>query len=55
MLCGDEEEHALLLFAWLVALNIDCVILLGRALPEGNRAAYVLAKFRQAHHLSHID
>lgn len=46
MLCGDEEEHALLLFSWLAAIKIDCAILLGRALPEGNRAAYVLTKFR---------
>ena len=60
MLCGDEEEHAVLLYAWLsfmklnVCLNFEtsvpdtvypqATLLLGNGLPEGRRAAYVLVK-----------
>jgi coiled-coil and C2 domain-containing protein 2A len=46
MLCGDEEEHAVLLYCWLRHMDVDCTLLLGTALPEGRRAAYVLVRFR---------
>lgn len=44
MLCGDEEEHAVLLWCWLAGLGVQCYLLMGNGLPEGPRAAYVLAK-----------
>ncbi|PIO71835.1 hypothetical protein TELCIR_06258 [Teladorsagia circumcincta] len=40
--CGDEEEHATLLCCWLLSYGIPCCLVLGSALPEGARAAYVL-------------
>ncbi|PIO70984.1 hypothetical protein TELCIR_07128 [Teladorsagia circumcincta] len=40
--CGDEEEHATLLCCWLLSCGIPCCLVLGFALPEGARAAYVL-------------
>ncbi|ETN69614.1 hypothetical protein NECAME_05196, partial [Necator americanus] len=39
--CGDEEEHAVLLCCWLLSLQIPSCLVLGFALPEGSKAAYV--------------
>ncbi|VDP02677.1 unnamed protein product [Heligmosomoides polygyrus] len=39
--CGDEEEHAVLLCCWLLSLQIPSCLVLGSALPEGSKAAYV--------------
>ncbi|EPB70266.1 hypothetical protein ANCCEY_10655 [Ancylostoma ceylanicum] len=39
--CGDEEEHAVLLCCWLLSLQIPNCLVLGFALPEGSKAAYV--------------
>lgn len=45
--CGDEEEHAILLFCWLLQLEFPSVLLLGTALPEGPKGAYVLVELPQ--------
>nr|XP_018671326.2 coiled-coil and C2 domain-containing protein 2A isoform X3 [Ciona intestinalis] len=41
MLCGDEEEHAILLLNYFLHLGKQAYLLLGTAVPEGN-TAYVL-------------
>ena len=41
MLCGDEEEHAILLLNYYLHLGKRAYLLLGHAVPEGN-SAYVL-------------
>ncbi|XP_059159082.1 coiled-coil and C2 domain-containing protein 2A-like isoform X2 [Physella acuta] len=41
MLCGDEEEHAVLLTNFFLGLGKKAWLLLGNAIPEG-RTAYVL-------------
>ncbi|XP_076825165.1 coiled-coil and C2 domain-containing protein 2A-like isoform X2 [Clavelina lepadiformis] len=41
MLCGDEEEHAVLLLNYFLHLGKRAYLLLGNAVPEGN-SAYVL-------------
>uniref|UniRef100_A0A914PPB6 CC2D2A N-terminal C2 domain-containing protein n=1 Tax=Panagrolaimus davidi TaxID=227884 RepID=A0A914PPB6_9BILA len=42
--CGDEEEHAVLLVCWLLHLHLSAALILGQALPEGPKAAYVLVQ-----------
>ncbi|KAI6232213.1 C2 domain-containing protein [Aphelenchoides besseyi] len=42
--CGSVEEHALLLATWLLGLGYNVALVLGRALPEGANAAYVLVE-----------
>uniref|UniRef100_A0A0K0G2Z2 C2 domain-containing protein n=1 Tax=Strongyloides venezuelensis TaxID=75913 RepID=A0A0K0G2Z2_STRVS len=42
--CGDEEEHALMLICWLKYYQIDGFLVLGNALPEGLRTAYVIVQ-----------
>uniref|UniRef100_A0A914YU20 CEP76/DRC7 peptidase-like domain-containing protein n=1 Tax=Panagrolaimus superbus TaxID=310955 RepID=A0A914YU20_9BILA len=42
--CGDEEEHAVLLVCWLLHLHLSAALILGQALPEGSKAAYVLVQ-----------
>ncbi len=44
MLCGDEEEHAVLLWCWLTGLGLDCQLVIGDGLPEGPRSSYVLVR-----------
>lgn len=44
MLCGDEEEHALLFCCWVAGLELEPFLVLGNGIPEGPRATYVLAK-----------
>uniref|UniRef100_H2ZAP4 Coiled-coil and C2 domain-containing protein 2A n=1 Tax=Ciona savignyi TaxID=51511 RepID=H2ZAP4_CIOSA len=41
MLCGDEEEHAILLLNFFLHLGKQAYLVLGAAVPEGN-TAYVL-------------
>ncbi|KAI6226440.1 C2 domain-containing protein [Aphelenchoides fujianensis] len=42
--CGSVEEHALLLMTWLLGLGYSVALVLGRALPEGANAAYLLVE-----------
>ncbi|CAJ0575280.1 unnamed protein product, partial [Mesorhabditis spiculigera] len=42
--CGDEEEHGVLLCCWLLALDVEARLVLGTALPEGDKAAFVYVK-----------
>ncbi|CAJ0961389.1 unnamed protein product, partial [Mesorhabditis belari] len=42
--CGDEEEHAVLLVCWLLSMGVDAKLVLGTALPEGDKAAFVLVQ-----------
>lgn len=44
---GNEEERCILFLCWLMSLNIPAVLLLGSALPEGPKAAYVLVQFNE--------
>uniref|UniRef100_A0A1I7XGA4 C2 domain-containing protein n=1 Tax=Heterorhabditis bacteriophora TaxID=37862 RepID=A0A1I7XGA4_HETBA len=46
--CGDEEEHAILLCCWLLSIHLPSYIVLGTALPEGEKAAYVLTYLPQS-------
>ena len=41
MLCGDEEEHAVLLLNYFLYLGKEAYLLLANAVPEGD-TAYVL-------------
>ena len=43
--CGSEEEHAILLACWLLGLQVPAMLVLGTALPEGLKSAFVLARF----------
>lgn len=43
MLCGDEEEHALLLLNFFLFIGKEAYLVLGHAVPEG-QTAYVLTK-----------
>ncbi|KAE9556318.1 hypothetical protein FO519_000501 [Halicephalobus sp. NKZ332] len=45
--CGDGEEHAILLLCWLLQLDLSAVLLLGTALPEGPKGAYILVELPQ--------
>lgn len=42
--CGNVEEHAILLAGWLLGLGYTTALVLGRSLPEGTNAAYVLVE-----------
>lgn len=42
---GGIEEHAILLTCWLLGIDLSAYLILGRGLPEGLNAAYVLVEF----------
>lgn len=46
--CGSVEEHAVLLVSWLLGLGYNAAIVLGRSLPEGTNAAYVLIEIENS-------
>ncbi|RUS72243.1 hypothetical protein EGW08_019997 [Elysia chlorotica] len=50
MLCGDEEEHAVLLTNYFLAMGKTAYLILGNAIPEG-QTAYVLTCDADKYHL----
>ncbi|XP_013080825.2 coiled-coil and C2 domain-containing protein 2A-like isoform X2 [Biomphalaria glabrata] len=48
MLCGDEEEHAVLLTNYFLGMGKQAWLMLGNAIPEG-RTAYVLTEDSSGH------